>query len=213
MRNSGKMINKTSTRGFTLIELMVTIAVIAVMVAITVPNLNNFMRSNRMTSQINSFVSALQLARSEAVKRGAHVVLCASSNQTTCNSTQWEQGWIVFVDGSNTFSISSPSGRPSGTDQVLRVGSVLGGNDTLRDSTNTGAMIYLPSGAPVTSNSAGTTFLLCDPKTASDTATTWAKRARAVNIKLSGIIARATDTNTTKDGIVNDYQDTNVTCP
>ncbi|MEJ2362759.1 MAG: prepilin-type N-terminal cleavage/methylation domain-containing protein, partial [Gammaproteobacteria bacterium] len=56
------------SKGFTLIELMVTIAVIAIMAGLAVPRLNNFMRSNRLTSQINSFISALQVARSEAVK-------------------------------------------------------------------------------------------------------------------------------------------------
>lgn len=200
-------------RGLTLIELMVAIAVIAVLAVLAVPNLNNFMRNNRLTSQINSFVSALQVARNEAVKRGAHVVLCASDNQTSCNTTQWELGWIIFVDGSNTFSTAAPGGRPSGTDQVLRVGSKLGGNDTLRSSfTNAGAIMYLPSGATSSTNASGT-FTLCDPGDPSDTnnATDRQKRALAVNITTTGFISQATDTD--GNGIVNDVTGSDVTCP
>lgn len=217
------MINKTETaRGFTLIELMVTIAVIAIMAALAVPQLNSFMRSNRLTSQINSFVSALQVARSEAVKRGAHVVVCASSDQQKCDTTQWELGWIVFVDdSSNPFTFAAPT-NPTAS-QILRVGGKLGGDDTLRDSlsaagTNTtGAIIYKASGAPITStaNTSGNTFTLCDPGDAADPNNTSnrQKRARAVNIRVSGLISLATDTNTTKDDIVNDYNNNNVTCP
>ena len=197
--------------GFTLIELIVTVAVFGVLVALAVPNLHSFTRNNRLTSQINNFVTALQITRSEAVKRGSHVVLCASSNQTQCNTTNWEQGWIVFLDGSNDFSTASPAGRPTGADVVLKVGDVLGGADTLRSSfTNTGAVMYLASGATSAGNSSGT-FTLCDPGDPSDGASDRVKRARAININNTGFISQATDTDT--NGIVNDSTGTDVTCP
>ena len=197
--------------GLTLIELLVTIAVFSVLVALALPNLGPFVRNNRLTSQINEFITALQITRSEAVKRGAHVVLCASSDQTTCNTTQWELGWIVFVDGSNDFSTASPAGRPSTAknDVVLKVGGKLSGDDTLRSSfTNTGAIMYLPDGATSTSTSSGT-FTLCDGDP-TDTANR-PNRARAVNIKNSGFIGQATDTDS--NGIVNNTSNQDVTCP
>lgn len=86
------------SRGFTLIELLVTIAVAGVLLAIAVPNFADLMRNNRSEATANEFVSALNLARGEAVKRGARVSLCPSANGTSCSGTAWQSGWIVFVD-------------------------------------------------------------------------------------------------------------------
>lgn len=210
---------KTSkTSGFTLIELLVAIAVFGILVGLAVPQLHNFTRDNRMTAQFNNFVTALQLARSEAVRRNAHVILCASTNQTTCNTSNWESGWIIFVDASNDYFTNS-SGRPSGSDSVLKVGAALGGNDTLRsnDFAVASAVGYLPSGATDSTNPSGT-FTLCDPGDPSDASNLLHReqRALAVNISTTGFISQATDTNSPSDGIVNDDNSTdtnNVTCP
>lgn len=86
------------SRGFTLIELLVTIAVAGVLLAIAVPNFADLMRNNRSEASANEFVSALNLARGEAVKRGARVSLCPSANGTSCSGTAWQSGWIVFID-------------------------------------------------------------------------------------------------------------------
>ena len=109
-----------SPRGFTLIEIMVTVAVAVILLAVAVPNYINFMRSNRLSTSVNTFVQALQLARLEARGRGA--TLCAStgkvdatSKHEECDTTDWGQGWIVFSD--STFD-----GVPNGDDEVLRVG-------------------------------------------------------------------------------------------
>lgn len=207
---------KTSkTSGFTLIELLVAIAVFGILIGLAAPQLHNFMRDNRMTSQFNNFVTALQLTRSEAVRRNAHVILCGSSNQTTCNTSAWESGWIIFVDGTNDY-FTNPGGRPSSAnkDIILKVGGPLGGNDTLRDNlvNNTNAIGYVASGATDSANPTGT-FTLCDPGDASDPNNTVdrQKRALAVNITNTGFISQATDTS--NDGIVNDYNGTDVTCP
>jgi type IV fimbrial biogenesis protein FimT len=86
------------SRGFTLIELLVTIAVAGVLLAIAVPNFADLMRNNRSEATANEFVSALNVARGEAVKRGQRVSLCPSVNGTSCSGTAWHSGWIVFVD-------------------------------------------------------------------------------------------------------------------
>lgn len=85
-------------RGFTLIELMVTITVLAVLLGIGIPSFRSMIENNRIAAASNDLVSALQLARSEAIKRGIPVVLCASSDQSSCStatSPVWINGWVA----------------------------------------------------------------------------------------------------------------------
>jgi type IV fimbrial biogenesis protein FimT len=130
------------THGFTLIELMVTISVAAILLTIALPSYRSFVLNSRMSAQSNDFLSALQLARSEAVKRGTQVSACKSANNTQCTTSgTWAQGWIVFVDGST-------AGTVDGTDVVLRAFSTLSGNSTLAGSTNVADYVaYQANGA------------------------------------------------------------------
>ncbi|MBG9387505.1 GspH/FimT family pseudopilin [Caenimonas aquaedulcis] len=89
-------------RGFTLIELMVAMAIIAILAAFAGPSFNSALLSNKLTSYANTFVSSAMLARSEAIKRNSVVRVCRSSNGTSCaTSGTWQQGWIVFNDANN----------------------------------------------------------------------------------------------------------------
>lgn len=99
-------------RGFTLIELMTTITVMAVLLMVAVPAFDGVRLSTRLNSYANSLVAASQLARSEAIKRNATVTLCSSANGTTCTSDgKWEAGWIVL---SNTTLIRAQPAAASG---------------------------------------------------------------------------------------------------
>jgi type IV fimbrial biogenesis protein FimT len=90
-----------SHRGFTLLELIVTVAVVAIAAAIAVPNLADFARNNAMSSATNDLLHALQVARAEATKRQVNTVWCASANPRastpTCTNTGIK-GWIVYLD-------------------------------------------------------------------------------------------------------------------
>jgi type IV fimbrial biogenesis protein FimT len=79
-------------KGFTLIELMVTIAVLAIIVTIAIPSFQDIIERNRVVTQANNILSAVQLARSEAVKRGETITL-------TANAGGFTGGWCVHADG------------------------------------------------------------------------------------------------------------------
>lgn len=86
-------------RGFTLVELIFTIAVAAVLCAVAMPNMSQLMQSSKTCSAHNALVVALNLARSEAVARQGDVVVCPSADQRRCDhSILWQNGWIVFRD-------------------------------------------------------------------------------------------------------------------
>lgn len=79
-------------RGFTLIELMVTITIIAIAMAIAVPSMTTFMRNAELTRVTNSLLASINAARSEAMKRGMNAMV------RPIDSTNWRKGWVVFVD-------------------------------------------------------------------------------------------------------------------
>ena len=89
--------------GFTLIELMITIFILAILVSIAVPAMTSFMNSNRLTAHTSELKQAIQYARSEAVSRNQDVSICASSDGATCTGDgDWTQGWIVRLAGDGT---------------------------------------------------------------------------------------------------------------
>ena len=86
-------------RGFTLLELMIALTVFGLLLGLAVPTFREAIRNNRTTTQTNEFVTSLNYARSEALKRSNPVTVCSSTDGATCSgSTSWSTGWIAFVD-------------------------------------------------------------------------------------------------------------------
>ncbi|MES2181370.1 MAG: GspH/FimT family pseudopilin [Pseudomonadota bacterium] len=83
-------------QGFTLIEMMVVISILAILAAIALPYFNDATLSSKLRSYANNFVASAHLARSEAVKQNAVVTLCVSADGASCAAGGWQQGWIVL---------------------------------------------------------------------------------------------------------------------
>lgn len=88
--------------GVTLIELLIVIAIAAILASLAGPSFTDFINRTRLNSQVSQLVSDLNRARSEAIKRNTPALLCVRANDTTCgNTTDWQNGWLVCV-GSTT---------------------------------------------------------------------------------------------------------------
>ncbi len=117
-----------SENGFTLIELMITLVIASILLTIGVPNLQNFVMDNRLITHANDFIGAIQLARSEAIKRQRNTELCISTtydqNPPTCTAgTDWTTGWIVWSDNNRDGAV--------GATEVIQVHEPFTGNATL----------------------------------------------------------------------------------
>lgn len=192
--------------GFTLLELMVTIVILAIVVSFAVPSFRQTVLESRIGSQINEFSGLIALARSEATKLQEGVVsVCSTTDGTTCNGgANWDQGWILFRD------VDADGVIDNGVDELIKVGGLLSGGNTARVdglSSSDGSLVRFSSrGFPLPDaigSSAAGTLRVCDSRGASD--------ARAVVISVSGQVRLARDEN--GDGIVDDHNGVSVTCP
>lgn len=160
----------TKQTGFTLIELMVTIAVLAILLSVAIPNYQSMVLTNRMAAQANQVITALNYARSEAVKRGTTATVCSTSGGAACaGSTNWSTGWMVFADANG-------DGTVGAGEAVLRVWPALNTGNTLNaGDLNPERVTYTSTGFATGFNK---TFRLCDTRGKAD--------ARAIVINAMG---------------------------
>lgn len=158
-----------SRAGFTLIELMITIVIIAIMAALAGPSLYRMVSDNRITTATNEVIADLNTARSEAIRTGQRVVVCRSDTGTQCSTTaSWSSGWLVYR------SLDDDEVVEAG-ETIVRVHNALSDNLHLSYSGNPNFIDFLANGH---TNGRMGTFLVCNPSQRD--------QSRAVVISLAG---------------------------
>lgn len=149
-RRNRKSWGRRVGQGFTLIELIVTLTVVAIVLALAVPSFSNLIRSNRLTSSANEMVALLQAARVAAVSNRASVAVCPSVDGTNCVNAIGNR-WIVVM-------------TKNGADTVLR-DSTLHAQVTVKPSANLGAgsntFTFRPNGFSTVGTNASGTLGVC----------------------------------------------------
>lgn len=170
-------------RGFTMLELLVTLSLAAVLTSIAVPYLRDVMLSNQLTTYTNEIVLAANAARMEAIKRTAPVRISAVNASSAAN--EWGPGLVVYIDkiNSGTFDkcapTESPDADPPECDEEIRTLPAVAGNQTIDEPTGVSDFNFLANGA----TSVSVTFRICDGRVG--------ETGRSVTIKASGQAATA----------------------
>jgi type IV fimbrial biogenesis protein FimT len=191
------MRSATRQAGFTLIELLVTLTIAAILLAVGVPAFNSSIASARASDGANSLLAALEVARSEAVRRGVTVSVCrvSSASPTACggtatgfNNNDWAMGWIVFAD--NGTGSSQGTYEPTLTpvaDELITVQQAFGPGAATRveiidTAAGVGIVTYRPDGLRANGGGAPSTFRVAYPQAAQGTGLS----CRQVTVNVTG---------------------------
>ena len=167
-------------KGFSLIELLLSVAVLGILIAVSLPSFQDTIESQVTVSQIKVMQTALNLARSEAIKRGRNVAICPSNDGVDCDAGDWDEGWVVFVDAND--DANGSAGSIDNGDTIIRVFDSLGSSSVLTGTTNLlefNSFGFNDSGAIVT-------FKICPESNNAD-------NARSLEVALAGRPRRIED--------------------
>jgi type IV fimbrial biogenesis protein FimT len=136
--------HRRATAGFTLIEMMVVVIIMALLLAWALPAYKNMVTNYRMADELNQIQADVELARSSAIRTGVDVAMCPTASPSasvpTCTgSNEWNGGWVVYTESNET-------GFVTGVDTVLRAHAAFSGTDTLL-SYNAAPNATTPSGS------------------------------------------------------------------
>ncbi len=153
---------------FTLFELLATLTVAGILVAVGVPSFSSFVQNDRLMTEVNSLVASLYVARSEAVKQDVNVTVCPSTNGSTCSgASNWSGGWIVLGAASAT---------------PLQVVSAFHAGNTLSEANDLASVTFQPSGlTSLMASGQAAKFTFCDARGAAS--------ARYTELAITGRVA------------------------
>jgi type IV fimbrial biogenesis protein FimT len=166
--------------GFTLTEMLVVTAIVAILLSVGVPSYRYITNSYRMSSEVNGLLGDLMYARAEAIKEGNSVTVCASANSTSCSgAAAWQSGWIIFSNPAN-------GANPANAAAILRVQRPFGGSDTFVSNTGVSAVTYNREGFATTAAGFPNTIMKLHDSTSN------AAWTRCLTISPQGLIATET---------------------
>jgi type IV fimbrial biogenesis protein FimT len=174
---------RTHSKGFTLLELIIIIAILAITMAFAAPGLGTMIANNRISGSVNDFVAALQFAKAEAASRVNPVTLCKKdATSTGCIAGgDWQQGWIVFSDLNGDATVN-------GADTILLNHEALDASITFGGTAGvTTSITYRPSGTTSITNTE--VLIICDNRGFAESA-----KGVLVTITGRGSVMKATDT-------------------
>ncbi len=167
--------HRIDAAGFTLIELMVTIAIVGIVAVFGIPAFSDFILDNRIRGHTSDFVVQLTHARLEAMRTATRVTVCPGT-EGGCVGTNWESGWVVFVDASNI-------GVKDTEETILGVGPALDSGNTLRSAAFSDYISFRHDGGSAGDDGNGLagSFALCDNRG-------YGGNARAIAVSANGRI-------------------------
>src|SRR3989339_184377 len=137
-------VNRCQQFGYSMVELLTVMTLGAILMSLAVPAMTGMLNTQKVRSMGTTFLASLHLARNEAIKRNARVVLCKSTDGTACvTSGGWEQGWIVFHDSNNNAAINT------GEDLILTQGAVAQGLHLTGNTQVANYVSYSASGSDI----------------------------------------------------------------
>lgn len=168
-RNTPSVVLDKYKHGFTLVELIITLTIAGILIALAAPAMQAFILDQRLTTQANDFIADLNLARSEAVRRAANVTVCKQGGTATspsCStSAAWSAGRVIYVDTDSDSTLDS-------SETVLRVRESLDGNNTLNSiGSTTNSIVFTGSGLTTMTTDSEITMRICDSRGASKAVT------------------------------------------
>ncbi len=149
-------LNRHKTDGFTIVELLITMSIAAILLTIGVPSFQDMVKDRRIEISLQALETDLEMARSEAMTRNQSVVLCRHNGETAtptvCSTTaNWQDGWVIFIDTDGDDKVDA--------DELLRVTPSLGSGLTL--AYNKAKITFTSRGFASGSNG---TFEICDDR-------------------------------------------------
>ncbi len=190
-------------KGFTLIELIVAVAVVALALGLAAPSYEMFVVSSRMSGSVNELQGAVAYARSEAVKKQATVTMCSSADGAACaNSAQWTNGWLIFTDRDSDATVDA-------ADTIARVGNQQEGGSSVKlegFSYGDGVIQFNAEGMLRGGNPAAGSIIVCPNDND-------VQDAKAVVLYISGFSRLAVDEDSPGNNTVELHTGDDVACP